>query len=152
MVTRDDIRQGRHTVTSPTSGQNPPEGYHPPPERDPGIGPQQGYPQQGPQQGYPQQGYPQQGGWQQPPPEKKRKRVFMWFFLAVQLLFLIWIIAGVAGNSSDHSSCSGLSTKDCQSAKDAGTAIGVGLIIIIWAAVDIILGFIYLIVRVSRRN
>lgn len=112
-----------------------------------------------PQQGYaPQYGYPQQNGYSmqngqsfgaQPLPPKKRKRVFMWFFLAIQVLFLIWIIAGA--NSASHSNHCG-ADQTCQNATDAGTAIGVVLIIIFWAIVDVILGITYMVVRLSRRR
>src|SRR5438105_11943872 len=36
------------------------------------------------------------GEYQKQQPRKKRKRIFMWTFLAIQALFLIWIIAGIA--------------------------------------------------------
>jgi hypothetical protein len=103
----------------------------------------------------------------QPPPEggsarpeapashrKRPRRVFLWIFLAVQVLFLIWIIVGVNSASDDSGSCQGLTgdaLKLCQDAGDVGTAIGVGLIIGLWAAVDLILGITYAIYRFSRR-
>ncbi|MGW4892284.1 hypothetical protein ACWEQL_08450 [Kitasatospora sp. NPDC004240] len=76
--------------------------------------------------------------------------------MAVQALFVIWIIAGV-NNASDSTSkdCSGLTgqaLKTCQDAGSVGTAIGVGLVIGLWAAVDIILGITYLIYRLNRRE
>ncbi|MER7109929.1 hypothetical protein [Streptomyces sp. NPDC000229] len=70
----------------------------------------------------------------------------------MQVLFLIWIITGAA--SSDDDSCEGLTgdaLRLCQDAGDVGTAIGVGLIIALWAAVDIILGISYGVYRLSRR-
>ncbi|GGV69203.1 hypothetical protein GCM10010277_79210 [Streptomyces longisporoflavus] len=84
---------------------------------------------------------------------KKPRKIFLWIFLVVQALFLIWIIIGV-NNASDDPSCDGLAgdaLKLCQDAGDVGTAIGVGLIIGLWAAVDIILGVTYGIYRLSRR-
>ncbi|MFC8125901.1 hypothetical protein [Streptomyces sp. NPDC057302] len=93
----------------------------------------------------------------QPAPDavkrKKPHRVFLWVFLAVQALFLIWIITG-ATSASDDPSCEGLAgdaLKLCQDAGDVGTTIGVGLIIALWAAVDIILGVTYGVYRLSRR-
>ncbi|MET7616713.1 hypothetical protein [Streptomyces sp. NPDC005408] len=72
----------------------------------------------------------------------------------MQVLFLIWIIVGV-NSGSDDPSCEGL-TGDalqlCKDAGDAGTAIGVGLVIGLWAAVDIILGITYGIYRLNRRE
>ncbi|WP_195911121.1 hypothetical protein [Streptomyces kaniharaensis] len=82
--------------------------------------------------------------------------MFFWIFLAVQALFVIWIIAGtVSSTKSASRSCAGLTGQDftnCISAGHAGTTIGIGLIIGLWAAVDIILGITYLIYRLSRRD
>jgi hypothetical protein len=76
-------------------------------------------------------------------PPKHRHRIFPWVFLGVQIIFLVWIITGA--NSGG----------DCpagqQNACDAGTTIGVGLIIGVWVAVDIILALTYLMFRVFRR-
>jgi hypothetical protein len=106
---------------------------------------------------------------------KKRKRVFLWVFLAVQALFVIWIITGVIGNSGSGAaahaqavaSCSGTqwqvlykSAADCvtslgntyNAASDAGTGIGAGLVIALWVATDVILGTGRLIVVLSRRH
>ena len=80
----------------------------------------------------------------QTPPRKKR-RVFMWVILAVNALFLLWVIAGAkTGNSCSNLTGDALTT--CQ-AGQAGTAIGVFLIIVFWAMVDIILGVIYMVTR-----
>lgn len=74
---------------------------------------------------------------------RRKRRIFPWIFLAIQILFLIWIIAGA--NSGG----------DCppgrEGACEAGTAIGVGLIIALWVAVDIILALTYLVFRLFRR-
>lgn len=85
------------------------------------------------------------------PPAKKKKRVFLWVFLAFQVLFLIWIIAGAGSASKDTGDCGSLSAETCQSARDAGTAIGVGIIIFLWAAVDVILGIGYGVYRLAKR-
>ncbi|MCP9949384.1 hypothetical protein [Actinomadura madurae] len=76
-------------------------------------------------------------------PPKRRHRVFPWIFLAIQIGFLIWVIGAI----TDRGSCE----PGYQDACDAGTAIGVGLIIVLWVAVDIILGFTYLVFRMFRR-
>ncbi|MGW0939124.1 hypothetical protein [Streptomyces sp. NPDC002666] len=82
-------------------------------------------------------------------PPKKRKRVFMWTFLAIQVVFLLWVILGAtSGGASD---CGNLSAADCNDASNAGTAIGVGLIIGLWAIVDVILGATYAVIRLARR-
>jgi hypothetical protein len=75
---------------------------------------------------------------------KKRHHIFLWFFLAVQALFVVWIIVGA--NSGG----------DCpagqEGACEAGTAIGVAFVVALWVAVDIILGFTYLIYKLARRD
>ncbi|MFJ9848549.1 hypothetical protein [Streptomyces sp. NPDC101150] len=92
--------------------------------------------------------------------KKKPRRVFMWVFLAVQVLFLIWIIAGAAsGGGSDNSICQGLTGSAYHDCVDAGTngaqlgtAIGVGLIVAFWAAVDFIMVTVWAVVRLARRR
>ncbi|MFI1481433.1 hypothetical protein [Streptomyces sp. NPDC020747] len=69
---------------------------------------------------------------------KKRRRVFLWIFLIVQILFLIWVITGAASGSGTPDECRGLTGDNlqvCEDANDIGTTIGVGLIIGLWAAV-----------------
>ena len=63
------------------------------------------------------------------PPPRKRNRVFLWVFLAIQVIFLGWVIyAGV-------------------SLPQNGLGIQMGL----WALTDVILGAIYLICQLPRR-
>jgi hypothetical protein len=82
-----------------------------------------------------------------PAPPRKRRRVFMWFFIAVQVIFLVWIIVGVATAPGDPV-CE--VNADCQSEIDGAAAIGVGMILVLWTAVDLILGIIHIIIRASR--
>lgn len=81
---------------------------------------------------------------------KKRKRVFMWFFIAVQLLFVLWLVTGIAG-SGDHGQCGSLTAQECSDAASVGTGIGIMLIVGLWAVVDFILGITFLIVKMARR-
>jgi hypothetical protein len=73
---------------------------------------------------------------QRPPqaqPPRKRHRVFLWVFLAIQVIFLGWVIyAGVSLPQSGPSS---------------GLAIQIGL----WVLTDLFLGVIYLICQLPRR-
>ena len=73
------------------------------------------------------------------PRQKKKPRIFLWFFLAVQLLFVIWIISGIS------------SANPTNDAEALGTGIGVALVIGLWAAVDVILGIGYGVYRLARR-
>ena len=101
--------------------------------------------------------------------------MFWWFFLAVQILFLIWIITGTRGNASGQgaqahaqavsfctSNWRGLYRSDaaCVSAygnnlneaSDTGTAVGAGFVIALWVAADIILGVSYGVYRLTTRD
>lgn len=83
-------------------------------------------------------------------PEPKRHKWGRWVFLAIQLMFLAWMISGIYGGQ--HTDCNGLSAEDCASAKGLGTTLGVGLIVFFWAAFDIIYGLTFLFVRAVRRH
>ncbi|MFF9869574.1 hypothetical protein ACF1G0_29930 [Streptomyces sp. NPDC013953] len=69
----------------------------------------------------------------------------------MQLLFLIWVILGASSGAGTPEDCGVLNRQDCNEAENVGTAIGVGLIIALWVAVDVILGITYLVYRLSRR-
>lgn len=98
-------------------------------------------------------------------PARKRRRVFLWVFLAVQVLFLIWVIAGaVTASGNDGAAAAAychahpdayLSYADCVSlyggGSKVGAAVGVGLVIALWAVADIILGIGYGVYRLARR-
>lgn len=83
--------------------------------------------------------------YQAPPPPKPRVRVFTWFILVVNVLFLIWFI--VAMRSVNSSTCDDLNSTDCEGMKDLGGGIGGFLIIFIWLAVDVVLGIIWIVTR-----
>lgn len=85
------------------------------------------------------------------PPVKQKKRVFLWVFLAIQVLFIIWIIGGVSSSAGDATDCGSLDQETCNAAEDVGTSIGVGILIAFWAVVDIILGVGYGIYRLAKR-
>ena len=85
-----------------------------------------------------------------------RFRVFTWIILAINLIFLIWIITGSASSGSTTAkSCAGetgQALQTCQDAGHIGTAIGVGLIIALWVAADVILGILWLVTRRKGRD
>jgi ABC-type Fe3+ transport system permease subunit len=85
-------------------------------------------------------------------PPKKKRRIFMWTFLVIQAVFLLWIILGVRSGAGTPDDCGTLSKVSCNEAENTGTAIAVGLIVALWAAVDIILGISYAIYRIARRR
>jgi len=95
----------------------------------------------------------------------KRRKIFLWFFLAVQAIFLIWIITGVSSaggsiNSDAVAYCNAnqnayISFANCVSdyggGEKVGTAIGAGLVITIWVVVDFLIGLTYGIYRLVTR-
>lgn len=84
-----------------------------------------------------------------PAPPRKKRRVFLWVFLAVQALFLVWLVTGLA-SSGDTGNCGSLSQSDCEAAAAVGTGIGVMLIVGVWAVVDFFLALIYGVYRLAK--
>ena len=82
---------------------------------------------------------------------RKPRRIFRWVFLAVQVIFVIWIIAGLVG-THHGTDCGTLDANTCEAATDVGASIAVYLIVMFWAAVDVILGLGYVVFRLSRRE
>lgn len=85
-------------------------------------------------------------------PPKKKRRIFLWFFLAVQALFVVWIVAGASTGAGTPADCEGLSRELCNDASDVGTGIGVILIVVVWMVVDFFLAVIYGIYRLASRR
>ena len=82
-----------------------------------------------------------------------RFRIFTWIILAINALFLVWIIVGAASRpAATNTTCNSLDLQTCQAASDVGTAIGVGLIIGLWVAADVILGILWLITKPKTRD
>jgi len=105
-----------------------------------------------------QPGFPPSYGYIPAAPPRKRRRVFLWIFLAIQALFVVWIVAAIASSAhgipaychqADHSAFIGV--KGCTSASEAGATIGVALVIVFWMVVDVILGVSYGVYRLATR-
>jgi hypothetical protein len=77
-------------------------------------------------------------------------RPLTWVILAVQVLFVIWIIAGV--NDASNSCPKDQYSDACQAGAAIGTGIGIGLIIFLWALIDVILGVIWVVTNKSKRT
>jgi hypothetical protein len=88
-----------------------------------------------------------------PTPEPRRKRrIFLWFFLAVQALFIIWIVAGFASGGGTPTDCGTLSEDACKAAEDIGAGIAVAFQVILWIVVDFLLAVIYGVYRLAKRT
>ena len=83
------------------------------------------------------------------PLPRKKRRVFLWAFLAIQILFIMWLVS--AGTTTDHAvtHCTGV---DCKGATEAGPAIGIGLIVVFWMIADVILGVCYGVYKLATRR
>ncbi|MFH9426318.1 hypothetical protein [Streptomyces sp. NPDC017529] len=82
-----------------------------------------------------------------------------WVVLAFNALMLAWLITGIsqASSAEDCGEHTGDALRLCQAANDAGTAIGAGLIIALWAVGAVILGVLWLVTgptaqRMQRRQ
>jgi hypothetical protein len=102
---------------------------------------------------------------------RKKRRIFLWVFLAIQVLFIAWVIsAAVTGTGPsasdvaqgcDNGAWQGLFTShaDCvkhyavalSDAGNTGKGIAVALIVVIWVIVDFLVGLTYGIYRLARR-
>jgi hypothetical protein len=99
--------------------------------------------------------------------------VFLWVFLAVQALFILWLVVGLATTHTGatpaqiadlcgNGQWQGLFTSyhDCvvhgghglQQAGNLGKGIGAALVILLWVVVDIILGISYGVYRLATRS
>lgn len=79
-------------------------------------------------------------------------RPLTWVILAVQVLFVIWLIVGLNSVASD-TSCSNDEYSDaCRAGEAIGAGIGIGLIIFLWALIDVILGVVWMVTNKSKRT
>jgi hypothetical protein len=110
--------------------------------------------------------------YQQAAAPRRKRRVFLWIFLAIQVLFIVWIIAGIATRNPSVASqvatyCAGngwqplfTSHADCMThyanglneASNAGKGIGLVLVIVFWCVVDFLVGGGYAVYRLAKRR
>lgn len=79
---------------------------------------------------------------------RKKHRVFLWVFLAVQALFLIWIITGATASAPP---CHDLTTRACADVADTGHGIAVVLQVVAWVVADFLLAVTWLVVRFQEQ-
>lgn len=82
----------------------------------------------------------------------RRWRPLTWVILAVNLLFVVWIVAGLLGVADECTGFSGTELDLCEAGTAIGAGIGVGIIVFLWVAADIILGVVWLVTRSRRRE
>jgi hypothetical protein len=83
---------------------------------------------------------------------RKKRRVFLWVFLAVQVLFIFWIFAGAnSASGGPTGDCGSLSKAACNDAQDIGTGIGIMLVVGLWLVTDFLLAVTYGIYRLAKR-
>jgi hypothetical protein len=56
-------------------------------------------------------------------------RPFTWVIVVINVLFLVWIIAGVAGVSDECANEVGQAREACEAGTAVGASIGVGVIV-----------------------
>lgn len=79
---------------------------------------------------------------------RPRWRKMTWTIWVWNALILIWIIGGTSSRPSQSCQADAyLSKHDCISASDAGTAIGVGLIVFLWFMGFIVLSLVWFMTR-----
>jgi hypothetical protein len=71
----------------------------------------------------------------------RQRRIYLWAFIALQALFLAWVIVTIASGSGVSKNTDTL-----------GTAVGVGLIVAVWASIDLIIGIAWAIVKLKTRR
>jgi hypothetical protein len=87
-----------------------------------------------------------------------RWRKMTWVLNIWNVLFLIWIIAGIAGRTSKDCATNpdvvsgAISKSACEAASDAGTGIGVALIFFLWFLGFIVLSLVWFMTRRKGRE
>lgn len=74
-------------------------------------------------------------------------RVFTWVILVINLLFLFWVISAGGSAANNCNGMTGQALNNCQAGTAVGATIGIGIIVVVWALVDVILGVLWLVTR-----
>jgi len=77
-------------------------------------------------------------------------RTFAKVIIGINILFVIWIVAGVGGTDDycdDPDNRGVLTVGECEAARGVGTGLGVALICGLWGFTDIILLVLYLVTQ-----
>jgi len=79
-------------------------------------------------------------------------RPLTWVILAMNGLFLAWIIYAIHVASTNCNGQTGSLGQACQTGTAIGAGISVGIIVFFWVAVDVILGIIFLVTNRNQRS
>ena len=97
----------------------------------------------------------------------KRRRIFLWVFLAIQVIFIIWLVDGTTSTGSSinasvvaqchqQAASMGMTQAQCVNflggASKVGTTVGAAVVVIVWVVVDFLLAVTYGIYRLARRS
>lgn len=101
----------------------------------------------------------------------KKRRIFLWVFLAIQAIFIIWLITGsttstgpttaqvaqFCGNGAwqgvftSYADCVKHGAVGLTEAGNIGKGLGLAVIVIVWVVVDFLVALTYGIYRLARR-
>lgn len=87
-------------------------------------------------------------------PTQRKRPVFLWFFIVVQLIFIVWLIVGGNAAQGQPIDCSGITIEDCddlKTAQDVGTGLGIIVVCLVWFFVDAFLAIGYGLYRLAKR-
>lgn len=79
-------------------------------------------------------------------------RKMTWVLVLWTGLMLVWIIGGATSADTSDKDCGTLSKEACEGAQDAGTAIGVGLLIFLWFLGFVVLSLVWFMSRPRERS
>jgi len=88
---------------------------------------------------------------------RKKRRIFLWVFLAIQALFILWLVVGIASSATGATAycrthpSQYISYEACLDLHNTGTGIGAAAIVVFWVVVDILVGGGYAIYRLAKR-
>jgi uncharacterized membrane protein len=84
-----------------------------------------------------------------PAAPRKHRRIFLWVFLALQAIFILWIVTGMATRTG---ATQGLSTQGSHDVSTAAHGLAIALQVIVWIVVDFLVALTYGIYRLARRT
>ena len=70
-----------------------------------------------------------------------------WVVFLFNLLMLAWVVIYATEVAHQAAACSGAYQQDCQAGTTIGAGIGTSLLILLWAAGDVILGVLWLVTK-----